>query len=128
MRDDRTDLATFLSCSNKAHDLALVRHDEDDKLHHISFLLDTWDQVIRAGDIMALANSVPLDIGPTRHGVTRGATIYAFDRSGNRFETFCGGYEYYPDMKPLVLDLDEVGPAIFFHDRRLNDRFLSVVT
>jgi len=127
MADDRTDLAVFLSCSNKAHDIALVRHDEDDKLHHISFLLESWEQVVRAGDILAL-NAVPLDIGPTRHGVTRGATIYAFDRSGNRFETFCGGYEYYPDMQPLVWTSDEAGPAIFFHDRRLNDRFLSVVT
>ena len=127
MRDDKTDLAVFLTCSNKAHDLALVRHDEDNKLHHISFLLDTWEQVIRAGDIMAL-NGVPVDIGPTRHGVTRGATIYAFDSSGNRFETFCGGYEHYPDMKPILWTSDEVGPAIFFHDRKLNDRFLSVVT
>ncbi len=127
MRDDRTDLAVFLSCSNKAHDLAIVRHDEDGKLHHISFLLESWEQVIRAGDIM-VENNVPIDIGPTRHGATRGATIYAFDRSGNRFETFCGGYEYYPDMKPLVWTSDEVGPAIFFHDRKLNDRFLSVVT
>jgi catechol 2,3-dioxygenase len=127
MRDDRTDLAVFLSCSTKAHDVALVRHDEDDKLHHVSFCLDSWEQVIRAGDIMAL-HGVPLDIGPTRHGATRGATIYAFDPSGNRFETFCGGYDYYPDMKPLVWTSDEVGPAIFFHDRKLNDRFLSVVT
>ena len=127
MGDDRTDLAVFLSCSTKAHDIALVRHDEDDKLHHVSFRLETWEQVIRAGDIMAL-HGVPVDIGPTRHGVTRGATIYAFDTSGNRFETFCGGYDFYPDMQPIVWTSDETGPAIFFHDRKLNDRFLSVVT
>ncbi|MDO8944498.1 MAG: catechol 2,3-dioxygenase, partial [Desulfobacterales bacterium] len=127
MRDDKTDLAVFLSCSTKSHDVALVRHDEDDKLHHVSFLLETWEQVVRAGDILA-QHGVSVDIGPTRHGATRGATIYAFDSSGNRFETFCGGYDHYPDMKPVVWTSDEAGPAIFFHDRKLNDRFLSVVT
>ncbi|MDO8941969.1 MAG: VOC family protein, partial [Desulfobacterales bacterium] len=127
MQDERSDLALFLSCSTKAHDIAFVRYDEDNKLHHISFLLESWEQVIRAGDIMAM-NNVPVDIGPTRHGATRGSTIYAFDSSGNRFETFSGGYDFYPDMKPIVWTADEVGPAIFFHDRKLNDRFLSVVT
>jgi catechol 2,3-dioxygenase len=73
-------------------------------------------------------NKVSIDIGPTRHGITRGTTIYAFDRSGNRFETFCGGYDFYPDMKPITWTWEDVGPGIFYHDRKLNDRFLSVVT
>ena len=47
-------------------------------------------------------NRVPLDIGPTRHGITRGATIYFFDPSGNRNETCCGGYIYYPDRPTLT--------------------------
>jgi hypothetical protein len=80
----------------KAHDIAFVRHGEPGKLHHVSFKLDSWEQVLRAADIMSM-NRVSIDIGPTRHGITRGTTIYAFDPSGNRFETFCGGYETYPD-------------------------------
>jgi catechol 2,3-dioxygenase len=100
---------------------------EPGKLHHISFLLDSWEQVLRAADIMSM-NRVSIDIGPTRHGITRGTTIYAFDPSGNRFETFCGGYETYPDYKPVTWTWDEVGAGIFYHDRKLNERFLSVVT
>ena len=73
-------------------------------------------------------NRVSIDIGPTRHGITRGTTIYAFDPSGNRFETFAGGYETYPDHAPITWTFDQVGPAIFYHDRKLNERFLSVVT
>ena len=125
--DDNQDLAIWLSCSTKAHDIAFVRHPEPGKLHHVSFLLETWEKVLRAADIMSM-NRVSIDIGPTRHGVTRGTTIYAFDPNGNRFETFCGGYQCYPDNKPTKWTMDEVGAAVFYHDRKLNDRFLSVVS
>ena len=127
MEDGKTDLAIWLSCSTKAHDIAFVRHGEPGKLHHVAFKLDSWERVLRAADIMSM-NRVSIDIGPTRHGVTRGTTIYAFDPNGNRFETFCGGNYAYPDMKPTKWTMDEVGAAVFYHDRKLNDRFLSVVS
>lgn len=127
LEDNKTQLTLFLSCSNKAHDIALVRDERPGKLHHISFLMESWERVLRAADIMSM-NRVPIDIGPTRHGITRGSTIYAFDPSGNRFETFCGGYQPYPDWEPLTWSIDEVGAAIFYHDRALNERFLEVVT
>lgn len=127
LEDGQTQLTLFLSCSNKAHDIALVRDERAGKLHHVSFLLESWERVLRAADLMSM-NRVPIDIGPTRHGITRGSTIYAFDPSGNRFETFCGGYQPYPDWEPLTWAIDEVGAAIFYHDRALNERFLEVVT
>jgi len=127
LEDGNTDLATWLTCSAKAHDIAMVRHAEDGKLHHVSFLLETWEQVLRAADIMSM-HRVSIDIGPTRHGVTQGTTIYFFDPSGNRMETFCGGYQWYPDMQPTTWTWDEVGAAVFYHDRKLNPAFLSVVT
>jgi catechol 2,3-dioxygenase len=127
MEDGKSNLAVFMSCSNKAHDIAFVMHPEPGKLHHVSFLLESWEQVLRAADIMSM-NRVPIDIGPTRHGITRGTTIYAFDPSGNRFETFSGGYQTYPDNHPITWTFDQVGPAIFYHDRQLNERFLSVVS
>lgn len=127
LEDGKTDLATWLSCSHKAHDIAMVRHGEPAKLHHVSFLLETWEQVLRAADIMSM-NRVSIDIGPTRHGITRGTTIYFFDPSGNRMETFCGGNYWYPDMKPITWTWDEIGAGVFYHDRKLNERFLSVVT
>ncbi len=127
LEDGSTDLATWLTCSAKAHDLAMVRHSEDDKLHHVSFRLESWEQVLRAADLMSM-HRVSIDAGPTRHGVTRGTTIYFFDPSGNRLETFCGGYDFYPDMHPITWTWDEVGAGVFYHDRKLNERFLSVVT
>ena len=127
LEDGQTDLAIWLSCSTKAHDIALVRNEEPGKLHHTAFLLESWEKVLRAADIMSM-NKVPIDMGPTRHGVTRGTTIYAFDPSGNRFETFCGGYDTYPDYKAVKWTWDEVGAGIFYHDRKLNERFLTVVS
>ena len=127
LEDGTTDLATWLTCSTKAHDIAMVRHAEDGKLHHVSFLLESWEQVLRAADIMSM-HRVSIDIGPTRHGITRGTTIYFFDPSGNRMETFCGGYQWYPDMQPITWTWEEVGRGIFYHDRKLNPSFLSVVT
>ena len=127
MEDGKTDLAIWLSCSTKAHDIAFVRHGEPGKLHHVAFKLDSWERVLRAADLMSM-NKISIDIGPTRHGITRGTTIYAFDPSGNRFETFCGGYDSYPDYKPVKWTWDEVGAGIFYHDRKLNERFLTVVS
>ena len=127
LEDGQTDLGVWLTCSAKAHDIAMVRHGEPGKLHHVSFQLGSWEQVLRAADIMS-KNRVSIDIGPTRHGITNGTTIYFFDPSGNRLETFAGGYDHYPDMEPITWSWEEVGRGIFYHDRKLNDAFLSVVT
>ncbi len=127
LEDGATDLAIWLTCSAKAHDLAMVRHSEDNKLHHVAFQLGSWEQVLRAADIMSI-NRVSIDIGPTRHGITQGTTIYFFDPSGNRLETFCGGYDHYPDNHPITWSWEHVGRGIFYHDRKLNPAFLSVLT
>lgn len=125
--DGDLQIAAFLACSNKAHDVAFIRNPERGKLHHASFMLETWEEVLRAGDLMS-KHDIPLDIGPTRHGITRGKTIYFFDPSGNRNEVFAGGSTWYPDQPTITWTADQTGKAIFYHDRQLNERFLSVVT
>ena len=77
--------AAFLSCSNKAHDIAFIGRAEPGKFHHVAFSLDSWHEVGQAADIIARCD-IPLDIGPSRHGITRGQTIYFFDPSGHRLE------------------------------------------
>ena len=124
---DDTMLVAFLSCSNKAHDIAFVQHEEPNKFHHASFLLDSWEEILKAADIMGM-NDIPIDIGPTRHGITRGRTIYFFDPSGNRNEVFCGDYTWYPDREPITWDTEHLGRAIFYHDGKLNENFMDVVT
>ena len=119
--------AAFLSCSNKAHDIAFSKRAEPGKFHHVAFSLDSWHEVGQAADLIARYD-IPLDIGPTRHGITRGQTIYFFDPSGNRNEVFSGGFIYYPDNPKRVWSIDKIGKAVFYYQRELNERFMSVVT
>src|SRR3546814_12915418 len=88
--ETRDPLATFLSCSNKPHDIAFGAQPDDAKLHHVSFLLESVNDLYHAADRMGKYD-IPIDFGPNRHGVTRGATVYFFDPSGNRNEVFTGG-------------------------------------
>ena len=125
--DGKTVVATFLTCSNKPHDIAFIRSPDQGRFHHASFYLESWNDVGHAADVIT-RYKVPLDIGPTRHGITRGYTIYFFDPSGNRNEVFSGGYQYYPDNPVLEWTEDELGRAIFYYDRKLNERFLTVTT
>lgn len=119
--------AAFLTISTKAHDVAFVRHAEKGKFHHASFYLSSWEDVLRAADLISM-HDIPLDMGPTRHGLTHGQTIYFFDPSGNRTEVFSGGDYTYPDHPVVTWDADMLGKAIFYHARELNDTFLAVVT
>ena len=121
------EVAIFLACSHKTHDIAFVEYPEPGKLHHLSFRMPTWERVLRAGDIMGM-NNVPIDIGPTRHGTTRGETIYAWDPSGNRFETFCGGYDPYPDSEPITWTHDGFGHGLDYPQGKLHESFLTIVT
>ncbi len=120
-------LAGFMTLSMKAHDVAFIEHPEPAKLHHASFFLETWNDVLKAADLISMTDT-SIDIGPTRHGLTHGQTIYFFDSSGNRNEVFAGGDYHYPDHEPVSWDAEQLGKAIFYHDRELNERFLTVLT
>lgn len=127
MAPDGKRVAQFLTASMKAHDIAFIDHPEPGRFHHASFFLETWEDVLRAGDLISMTDT-SIDIGPTRHGITHGQTIYFFDPSGNRNEVFCGGDYFYPDHEPITWDAEQLGKAIFYHDRQLNERFLTVLT
>mgnify|MGYP002738067147 CR=1 FL=1 len=126
LEDGETDLGVWLTCSAKAHDIAIIG-GPNGKLHHFAFELGDWNDVGHAADIFAM-DDVPIDIGPTRHGITRGTTVYFFDPSGNRNETFAGGYTAYRDMPTITWTADQLGRGIFYHDRELNERFTTVFT
>lgn len=125
--DGDTAIAVFLSCSTKPHDVAFVRAPVKGKIHHVSFHVDSWAEVLKAADLVS-QKEVSHDVGPTRHGATRGETLYFFDPSGNRNEVFSGGYIWYPDRPALTWTADELGKALFYHERRVNEAFLSVMT
>ena len=119
-------LGTWLERSHSPHDLAVVQ-GPNGGLHHFAFWLDDWEAVRDAADVLAY-NGIQLDVGPTRHGITRGSTIYFFDPLGTRNEVFTGGYRPDPDFPTLTWTEDNIGRAIFYYEGELNDRFMRVHT
>jgi catechol 2,3-dioxygenase len=119
-------VGTWMERSHSPHDLAVVA-GPNGGLHHFAYWLDDWDQVRDAADILAW-NGISVDVGPTRHGITRGSTIYFFDPLGTRNEVFTGGYRPDPDFPTITWTEDNAGRAIFYYEGELNDRFMKVHT
>jgi catechol 2,3-dioxygenase len=120
-------IGTWLTCGESPHDLAIIK-GPNNKIHHFAFHLEDWGAILRAGDIFSM-DDVPIDIGPTRHGITRGTTIYFFDPSGNRNEVFAGlGYRVHRDFPTINWTVDQLAKGIFYHARELNEAFTSVFT
>ena len=119
-------IGTWLFCGESPHDVAFIK-GPNGKLHHFAFHLGDWNDILRAGDIFSM-DDVSIDVGPTRHGITRGTTIYFFDPSGNRNEVFAGGYRTGPDFPTITWTEDQLAKGIFYITRELNDRFTTVFT
>lgn len=119
--------ATWLFRTSTPHDIAFVAGPRMG-LHHFAFFLDGWSDILKAADVMA-KNRVKVDVAPTRHGITRGETIYFFDPSGNRNETFAGlGYMAQPDRPVITWTEDELWRGIFFHSREESGSFTTAYT
>lgn len=120
-------VGSFLHARNgKAHDLAFVK-GPDKKLHHAAFFVNNWYDVLKAADLLTMKD-VPIEVTPTRHGITRGETIYFFDPSGNRNEAFAGGTTVYHDSPTITWTEDKIGQGIFYHRRELIESFGKALT
>ena len=122
--NDGHQIATWMERSHTPHDLAMVT-GPNGALHHFAFWVDDWNAVREAADLLAF-NGVTIDVAPTRHGVTRGYTVYFFDPVGNRNEMFTGGYWVDPDFEPITWTEEEMGRAMFYYAREVNERFFTV--
>jgi catechol 2,3-dioxygenase len=125
--EDGGRLATWITGSNKPHDLAFVEYPHAGKIHHLGFFLQDWRDVGDAADLIAI-NHLKLDIGPTRHAITRGHSIYFWEPSGNRIEVYAGGYTAYPDNPQRVWDAAQLGRGLFYFSGEVIPSFLEVVT
>ena len=81
------------------------------------------------GDIFSM-DDVPIDIRPTRHGITRGTTIHFFDPLGQpqRGVRWPGATGSTGDFPTINLDGGPARQGIFYHARELNERFTTVFT
>jgi len=121
-------IAAWLWQRPAPHDIAIVP-GRAGGFHHAAFAVDSADALFRAADILTM-HKARIDYGPGRHGITRGTTIYFFDPSGNRLETFGAhtAYQMDPDCRAIKWTTDQIGPAVFYYSQELNESFLSVYT
>ena len=125
--DHSIQAATWMFRTSTPHDIAFVGGPKMG-LHHVAFFLDEWNDVLKAADIMA-KNKIKMDVTPQRHGITRGYTIYFFDPSGNRNETFAGlGYLTQPDMPTITWTEENLWRGIFYHTGEEAGEFTDVYT
>lgn len=124
---DGKPFAYWLTGGNKAHDIAFVEYEKPNTIHHHAFYLEDWNAIGHAADLIG-KHRVKRDVGPTRHAITRGQTIYFFEPSGNRIETYAGGYAAYPDNPKRQWTVDEIGRGLFYYEGELIPSFLEVVT
>ncbi|MCQ6276143.1 catechol 2,3-dioxygenase [Bacillus sp. V3B] len=122
--DGENTIASWLTTTMSGHDIAFIK-GPDAKLHHVGFYLENWNDILKASDILS-RNECEIEVTPTRHGITRGQTIYFYDPSGNRNEVFTGGYAVYSDFPTITWTEDKLGQGIFYHARQLNEAFGTV--
>jgi len=102
--DDGSEAGAWLSATNKSYDVAIT-HDRtgaSGRLHHVTFMMDSREDVLRAADILRDAD-VTIETGPHKHNIGQTFFLYCFEPGGNRFEIGAGGYLIFdPDWKTVV--------------------------
>ena len=72
--DSRNDNFFFLRCNTDHHTVNFVADDKP-QLHHIAFEVNSWDDIRRASDFLAV-NNIHLVWGPGRHIIGHNIAIY----------------------------------------------------
>jgi catechol 2,3-dioxygenase len=103
--DDGTEAGMWLTCTNKSYDFAYTReaHGVKGRFHHITFAVDSREDVLRAADIF-LENGVFIETGPHKHAVQQTFFLYVYEPGGNRVEIANAGARLVlaPDWKPII--------------------------
>lgn len=101
---DEVPLSIFsvLTTNEKSHDLGVVfdASDRAGRVNHYAFWLDTREEMLIAADVL-MENGVPIEYGPTIHGIGEQSFLYYREPSTMRIELNTGGYRnYVPDWEP----------------------------
>jgi catechol 2,3-dioxygenase len=125
---DDADVPVFAMSSNneKSHDLGLVVDQSGipGRLHHVSYWVDSLDQLHRAADLLLNAGT-PIEFGPGRHGMGEQDYLYFREPSGVRFEINTGGYRnYVPDWEPTKWTPAQ-GSNTFYRNVQMPDSMLE---
>lgn len=105
----------WLSVTSLPHDIAIHRRppDTDPSLHHVSYHVDSRNDLWEAADILA-EYGLPTDAAPGKHAITRADFLYVSDPASELcIELFAGpGYlNFDPDSEPLEWQEGDLGTA-----------------
>ncbi|WP_291039831.1 VOC family protein [Herbiconiux sp.] len=117
---------TVLTTNEKSHDLGIVLDTSGvpGRVHHIAFWTDHPEDLVRTADLM-LESSVPIEYGPSIHGIGEQNYLYFREPSGLRVEVNSGGYRnYVPDWEARRWT-PSVGSNNFFKNWNMPDSMME---
>ena len=125
---DDAEVPVFAMVTNceKSHDLGLIIEQAGvpGRLHHVSYWVDSRDELLRAADIL-LGSGIPIEFGPGRHGMGEQDYLYAREPGGVRIEVNTGGYRLYmPDWETLRWTPSQ-GSNVFYRNVAMPESMLE---
>jgi catechol 2,3-dioxygenase len=108
--DSGQEAGGWVTCNNKSYDLAftLDHYGAKGRFHHLTYALDSREEVLRAADIF-LEAGVHIESGPHKHAIQQTFFLYVWEPGGNRVEVANAGARLIlaPDWKPIVWTEEE---------------------
>ncbi len=68
------------------------------RLHHLAFLVDTREEILRAADIY-IDNDIYIEGGPAKHAIQQTFFLYCYEPGGNRIEVCTGAISFMRRMR-----------------------------
>lgn len=108
--NDGSEKGAWLSFTQKSYDLAIAedRMGVPGRLHHVTFAVDSREEILRAADIF-LENKVFIELGPHKHAIQQTFFLYVYEPGGNRVEIANAGARliFAPDWQTIVWGEEE---------------------
>ncbi|WP_375386822.1 VOC family protein [uncultured Amnibacterium sp.] len=92
---------SVVTTNEKSHDLGVLadRSSRGGRINHYAFWVDQREDLFQAADVL-IENGVPMEYGPSIHGIGEQNFLYFRDPSTMRIEMNTGGYRnYVPDWE-----------------------------
>ena len=90
--DSGQEAGAWVTTNNKTYDLAftLDHYGAKGRFHHVTFALDSREEILRAADIF-LEAGVHIETGPHKHAIQQTFFLYVYEPGGNRVEVANAG-------------------------------------
>jgi catechol 2,3-dioxygenase len=103
--DSGQEAGGWVTCNNKSYDLAftLDHYGAKGRFHHLTYALDSREEVLRAADIF-LEAGVHIESGPHKHAIQQTFFLHVYEPGGTRVEVANAGARLVlaPDWQPIV--------------------------